>query len=315
MADNKSINIIIPIFNEEGSLEHLFSEVKKSLNNASVNWYVTFVDDGSKDDSLKVAHKLSKKHAGKIKTLSLSRNFGKEIALTAGLHSNQADAVVMMDADLQHPPKYIPKFIELWEKGAQVVVGVRTKEAKDSKVKEVSSSVFYKVMNSVSEIRLKPKSTDFRLLDKAVVDAFNTMEENNRITRGMIDWLGFERKYVEFAAEERLTGQASYSFRKLLKLATDSFVSMSLFPLRVSIYLGFVTTLFFGILGIIILISKYLLDNRFDFSGPAALATVIAFLVGIILINIGFVGMYIANIHQQVKGRPLYVINKRNSIE
>ena len=308
-----TLNIIVPCYNEDESLRLLMPALKKAMKGAEVTWSVILVDDGSQQDGVLAAQAVAKAHKN-VSLIALARNFGKEIALSAGLHSSQADAVIMMDADLQHPPRYIPEFIEAWRGGQQVIVGVRRTEGKESTFKHLMSKLFYAIINRISETRLMPKATDFRLLDREVVEAFNAMSENNRITRGMIDWLGYQRSYVYFDADERQAGAASYSVRKLFKLAADTLVSMSLFPLRFTIYLGVIITLFAGSLGLFIGVSKYLLDDKFGFTGPAALGTLTLFLVGIVLTNIGFLGLYVANIHQQVKGRPLYAINKRNSI-
>ena len=303
----------MPVYNEQDSLALLYMALHKSFRHApSVDWHVTFVDDHSIDSSLQVMQGLASENE-RVQVIALSKNFGKEIALTAGLHASTSDAVVMMDADLQHPPRYLPDFIKLWQEGAQVVVGVRREEGTNSILKRFTSRLFYFVINQVSDVKLVPRSTDYRLLDKEVVEAFKAMREGNRITRGMIDWLGFERTYVEFDADERQHGKATYSLRKLIKLATDSFVSMTRLPLKVATYLGSIITVLFGLLGLFMFFNEFIIRSGVVFSGPASLAVLILFLVGIILINIGFVGLYIANINEQVKGRPLYVVNERNS--
>ncbi len=312
MSQHPKINIVIPVYNEQDSLSTLYAAIAEAMRDVPVRWYVTFVNDGSSDNSLSVLHDIRRQY-NHVRIVSLARNFGKEIALSAGLDSNTADAVIMMDSDLQHPPGYIAEFVRLWRAGSQVVVGVRTEEGTDSLIKIYGSRMFYSLINKVSDVKIVPRATDFRLLDAEVVDAFKGMPEHNRITRGMIDWLGYDRTYVPFAAAERHAGEATYTLGKLFKLAFDSFVSMTLLPLRVSIYVGFALIVVFGPLGLFMFVSKYFLGDRYDFSGPATLAVLIILLVAIILINIGFVGMYIAAIRDQVRGRPLYVVNKKYS--
>lgn len=307
------LNIIVPVYNEQDSLVSLYMALHKALRKADkLDWHVTFVDDHSTDSSLRIMQRLARENQ-RVQVIALSKNFGKEIALTAGLHASTSEAVVMMDADLQHPPRYLPKFISLWRSGAQVVVGVRQTNGTTNLFKRLTSKVFYALLNQVSDVKLLPQSTDYRLLDQEVVEAFKAMREGNRITRGMIDWLGFDRAYVSFDADERVNGKATYSLPKLLKLASDSFISMTRLPLKVATYLGSLITVLFGGLGLFMFFNEFIIDDGIVFSGPASLAVLILFLVGIILINIGFVGLYIANINEQVKGRPLYVVNERNS--
>ena len=307
------LDIIIPAYNEVESLPHIMPALTKALEGADVDWSVILVDDGSNPASVAAAQTLADTEK-QVSLIALSRNFGKEIALSAGLQATDADAVVMMDADLQHPPRYLPQFIDAWQKDDhQVVIGVRKADGKDSWLKSLSSRLFYRFINRISDTHLIPKATDYRLVTREVIDAFNAMPEKNRITRGMIDWLGFDRTVVYFDADQRLAGTASYSLRKLGQLASDSIVSMSLFPLKITFYLGMAITLFFGVLGVFVGVFKYVLDDLFGFTGPATLAILILFLVGIILTNIAFLGLYVANIHQQVKDRPLFVINKRDS--
>jgi len=306
----KLISIIIPIYNEEKNIPFLYQKLTWVLTSLQkYDFELIFINDGSQDKSLLELEKITQKDQ-RARILDFSRNFGKEIATTAGIHSCHGDACLMIDADLQHPIEKIPEFIGKWEKGAEVVIGVREKNNGEGLVKKFGSLVFYKIINMISETEIVSKATDFRLLDRMVIDAFNKLTEKNRMTRALIDWLGFRRDYVYFTANARINGKASYSFWKLLRLAFNSFISFSLFPLRLAGYLGIIITILSGMLGIFIIITRYFIKDVY-FSGTAILAVIILFLIGIVLICLGLIALYIANIHAEVNNRPLYVIRKR----
>lgn len=310
----KSIFIVAPAYNEEKNILLFYAELEKvflSLEKAYA-FEILFVNDGSNDGTLDEIEKLAQKDL-RVKYLDFSRNFGKEIATTAGLNNCKADACILIDTDLQHPVALIPEFIEKWEQGAEVVVGIRKKSKSDSIFKKMGSALFYKVINRISEVEIVPNATDFRLLDGKVVEEFNKFSEINRMTRALIDWLGFRRAYIHFEANQRINGTASYSFWKLFALAMHSFVSLSLMPLKLAGFLGAIITIVAGISGFYILLGKYFLHMPFasTFSDSENLAILILFLVGIMLISIGFISFYVANIHTEVIRRPMYVTRKR----
>lgn len=311
----KSISIIIPAYNEEKNIPLVYDELQKVLKNLQNKYVfdVLFVNDGSSDGTIGEIEKLAAED-DHVKYIDFSRNFGKEIATTAALNSCQGDACIMLDADLQHPVELIPKFIKRWENGFDVIVGIRNKNKSTGIMKKIGSAIFYKIINRIAEVQVTPNATDFRLLDRVVIDEFNRFVETNRMTRALIDWLGFKRDYIYFDANERINGDASYSFWKLFKLALNSFISLSLFPLKLAGNLGFAITLVSGIAGFYILLGKYFFHWNFasTFSDSENLAILILFLVGIILISIGLMALYIANIHSEVIKRPMYVIRKKN---
>jgi dolichol-phosphate mannosyltransferase len=252
----------------------------------------------------------------KVKLLSLSRNFGKEIAMAAGIAQAQGQAVMTIDGDGQHPPNRIPDFVRAWQDGAQVVVGVRTEHQHEGLMKKYGSRLFYILFNSLSGVRMVPGSSDFRLIDRAVQQEFVKLHEPQTITRGLIDWLGFKRTYITFAAEKRAAGTATYKLRKLIRLAVNSFVSLSPTPLYVFGYLGlFITSVSF-VLGLSVLIEQLLLGDPlgWDFTGTAMLSILVLFLVGLVLVSQGVLALYVSYIHTQAKGRPVYVINRRESL-
>jgi dolichol-phosphate mannosyltransferase len=311
----KTISIIIPAYNEEKNIRPIYDALQKVFKSVSGQYLfeLVFINDGSLDNTIGELEKLSAIDE-RVKYLDFSRNFGKEVATTAGINTCQGDACIMIDSDLQHPVELIPDFIAQWEKGFDVVVGIRNKNKSDSFFKIIGSGIFYKIINEIAEIEIIPNATDFRLLDRIVIEEFKKFKEKERMTRALIDWLGFRRTYIYFNANDRLHGTASYSFWKLFKLALNSFISLSLFPLKLAGYLGTTITLFSGLAGAYILIGKYFLHTQFasTFSDSENLAIMIVFLVGIILMSLGLMALYIANIHGEVISRPLYVVRKKH---
>jgi len=314
----KLISIIIPAYNEEKNIPLIYGELLKIFDGLKekYDYEVIFVDDGSQDESPEILENLTEQN-NKVKYIQFSRNFGKEAALSAGLDAANGDAVLIIDADLQHPVELIPSFIEKWRRGAEVVVGVRNKNKREGLVKKFGSFLFYKIMNAIGETKITPRATDYRLLDKKVVLAFRRFTEHDRMTRGLIAWLGFKRDYIYFDANERINGKARYNKAKLMKLALSSMVAHSLFPLKLAGYLGIIITFLFGTAGFLLLVGKYIFNNPFarSFSGPAQLAILIIFLIGLVLSCLGLVALYIANIRNEVTNRPLYVIKKKKNIK
>jgi len=309
MNENKLISIIAPIYNEEKNIVALYERLDDVVKNLDYQFEFIFVNDGSVDKSIRELKKLEAVDE-RVKIIDFSRNFGKEIATTAGINNCQGDACIMIDADLQHPVEVIKEFLEKWENGAEVAIGVRQENKGEGFVKKVGSFFFYKIINCISDTRIVPNATDFRLIDRVVIDEFNKMTERNRMTRALIDWMGFRRVYINFKANERLHGIASYSYLKLFRLAFNSMISLSLFPLKLAGYLGIIITFLSGVLGIFIFITRYI-TNTLDYSGSAILAVIILFLIGIVLVCLGLIALYIANIHAEVVNRPLYVIRKK----
>lgn len=308
------ISVVIPCHNEKGNLPHVYQALVNVFAPLSSRYYAEFlfIDDGSEDGTAAEIEKLAKDDS-RVKLISFSRNFGKEIAMTAGIRYARGAAVMILDADLQHPPRLIPLFLEKWQNGAEVVIGVRKKNKKYPLVKRWGSALYYKLMRSVSSTITIPRETDFRLMDRVVVDAFNTFTEHQRNTRALIDWLGFKREYVEFDMDERTNGKASYSLGKLFHLAIYSLVSHSLFPLRIAGYLGVFITFCSGVLGITVFFERYVFHDVWGWaiSGSAQLAIITVFLMGIVLVCLGLIALYIENIQNETTNRPMYVIKKK----
>ena len=305
----KTISIIVPVFNEEKNIPLINEEILKVFSSLPYEYEIIFVNDGSKDFS-QLAIEILTKSDKRIKSIEFSRNFGKEVATSAGLQYSTGDAAIMVDADLQHPVSLIPQFIQRWEKGADVVIGLRTKNNGQSLVKSFCSFLYYKIINAISDTPIESGATDFRLIDRKVINEFNRFTEHERITRGLIDWLGFKREFIEFEANERINGVASYSFLKLIKLAISSSVSHSMFPLKIAGFLGMYIVAFSGLGGLIIFIERYLLEDilNWNISPVVQLAVLMIFFIGIVLSCLGLIAMYIGNIHHEVSGRPLYSV-------
>ena len=319
---SKTISVVIPVFNEEENIPLVLGELSivmdKLAHNRGYKYEIIFVDDGSTDGTLNVIKKFAVQSAGRtlngaqISFIEFSRNFGKEMATTAGLNYAKGDCAVIIDADLQHPVEMIPAFIAEWEKGFEVVVGVRRACMSDGWIKVFGSKLFYKIMARISHTDIIPNSTDFCLVDRKVINVFNQCTERTRITRGLIAWLGFKKSTVEFDAKERAKGKASYNHIKLFKLALSSFVSMSLFPLKVAGYLGILITVISGLLGVFVFADKFIFGNNFGFTWLAGMTVMVLFLNGIILSCLGLIALYVGSISGEVSNRPMYVVRESN---
>ena len=313
---SKKISVVVPIYNEEKGIkkfldERLFvalSEVK------DYKFEVILVNDGSKDKTLESLQDYAKTNKD-IKVVSLVRNFGKEMALSAGLAYAEGDAVLTIDSDGQQPPERIKDFIKAWEKGAEIVVGVRDRYTKHGLIPKLGSKLFYWLLKLMGNKTTVPGSTDFRLMDRVVVDEFNTLTEHNRITRGLVDWMGYEKVDIYYTYGARMTGRPSYNFKKLWNLAIDSFVSMSTTPLVIFGYIGTFITIGSFILGVFCIINQYILGDPLGlyWNGAVQMAIFITFLVGLVLISQSITALYISHIHAETQNRPLFIVSKKQS--
>jgi dolichol-phosphate mannosyltransferase len=304
------------MYNEEEVLNNFHDLLLRQVKKASGDSFeIIYVNDGSKDSTLSILSTIAAKDK-KIKVVNLSRNFGKEIATTAGISVATGDATIIMDGDGQHPPALIAEFINRWRRGAQVVVGVRNSNQAEGIVKKWGSKLFYKLFNSTSGSEIVPRSTDFRLIDRSVRTEFLRFTERQRITRGLIDWLGFKRDYIYFDAPARMAGEASYKTRQLIKLAMNSFVSLSLAPLFFFGWIGIAITSLSLLSGIFILVEQFALDDplNLNFTGSALLGILISFLIGLVLTSQGIIAVYLSHVHGQSQERPLFVIDSAHSI-
>lgn len=304
------ISFVIPAYNESVNLPKLQAALTSTAEAAGYHYEIIYCDDGSTDNTAELVKGWHQADS-RVRRVRLSRNFGKESALAAGIATARGQATIMLDSDGQHPVSAIPEFIAAWKDGAQVVIGISADRQWQGAFKRIGSSIFHRLFNRFSDQPLTPDSTDFRLIDNEVQQAFLGLKENNRITRGLIDWLGFKRSYVSFTTNARTHGTATYSRRKLIGLAANSFVSLTTTPMYLFGYLGiFITTASF-VLGLAIIIEQLLLEDplNWNFTGTAMLGVLIVFLVGIVLLSQGILSLYISHIHTQSKQRPLYVID------
>lgn len=296
------LSIVIPSYNEEDNIALLFNQIKAVMG--TMDYECIFVDDGSTDHTFDEIRKLATID-NHISGISFSRNFGHQTALTAGLQASKGDLVVMMDADGQHPPELITKLLEEYEKGFDIVNTQRLDTADAGMGKKLSSKWYYKILNMLSDVRIEPASSDFRLMTRRAVDAFLQFEEKERFTRGLISWMGFNQALVPYVAPERMTGQSKYTLGKMLRFAFVGITSFSSKPLKFSIYAG-VLSLIFGFVYSIYIVIIYALGDTI--TGWASMMLVILFLGGIQLLSLGIIGEYLASIFNESKKRPLYFI-------
>ncbi len=301
------LSFVIPIFNEEGNIKKLYEELVRVLERGLI-WEIIFVDDGSSDRSWDTISEIYK-HDKRVRGLRLSRNFGHQYAIFAGLSAAQGSAVITMDADLQHPPSLIPKLLQEWHLGSKIVHTVRKDNENVSWGKKVTSKLFYKIFSILSGVDLSAGMADYRLLDRQVVNELVRFKEGALFLRGLVEWLGYKSSKVEFNCGDRFSGESKYSVRKMFKFAWTGITSFSLVPLRVGILLGLFTSLFaFFRLGQALYV-KFVTGDVVP--GWTSTTVVITFLFGVLFILIGIVGEYIGRILMQVQDRPRFIISER----
>jgi glycosyltransferase involved in cell wall biosynthesis len=301
------LSVVVPVFNEARNLRPLLDALRPVLDAATSGWEVIFVDDGSADDSLAVIRDLNSSDA-RLRAVSFSRNFGKEIAIAAGLDHARGQAVAIMDADLQHPPSVLPRFLEKWREGYGMVYGVRSDRDGEGHLKRNFARAFYKLFERFGETRLPEGAGDFRLMDRKAVDALCAMGERARFSKGLYAWVGFRSIGIEFQVADRLHGTTKFNFRKLFGFAFDGISSFSTVPLKIATYFGVMIAVFATALAMF-----YALRTLFfgtDLPGFPTLVVSIMFFSGIQLISLGMIGEYVGRIFAEVKRRPLYLIGE-----
>lgn len=305
MTKIMKISIIVPLMNEEETLPVLYEQLENTLSTLEgYSYEILFVDDGSSDASYKLIEEFGKKDV-RVRGLSLSRNFGHQVALMAGIKYAKGDILITMDGDLQHPPAIIPKLIAEFEKGFEIVNTIRITTEDASLLKNLTSSLFYKLINRLTDIHITPAAADFRLISRKVANAFLEIEEKERFTRGLISWMGFKQSSVEFNAPARFAGKSKYNLRKMIRFARTGITSFSPKPLKISFALGMV----FSLLGLIyaaIAIFENFKGNTV--SGWTSILVSVLVMGGIQLLCIGILGEYIATIFTESKKRPLFFI-------
>jgi len=303
---NFLLSIVIPVFNEKDNIQPLLKRLLPIISH--FQYELIFVDDGSIDPTPKLIKEEAKTNQ-KIKLISFQRNFGHQMALTAGYQKAQGNCVITLDSDLQDPPEIIKDMILKWQQGAKIVYAQRKKREVDSFLKKTTAQIFYKFINFLSDTRIPDDVGDFRLLDRTVVDFINNLHEQSRFLRGLVAWGGFPAQYVFFDREKRHSGETHYPFSKMLNFALEGIVSFSTKPLRLASYLGFLTG-FIGFLGIVYAIIGKLFFTGYLVSGWTAIFVGIMFLGGVQLITIGIIGEYIGKIYQEVQRKPPFLIKE-----
>jgi dolichol-phosphate mannosyltransferase len=307
VVDRPDYSIVIPVFNEQDTLPELGRRVGELLDRLDGPGEVVLVDDGSADASWRLIDELSARDP-RFKGIQLSRNFGHQMAITAGMDFAAGNAVIVMDADLQDPPEVVVEMASRWRDGFDVVYAVREERAGESRFKELTAAAFYRVFRRMTDIDIPVDVGDFRLVDRGALEAFRVMRENNRYVRGMFSWIGFRQTGVHYRRAERFAGQTKYPLRKMLKFAMDGIVSFSNAPLRLALQLGFIVSAASMLYGVAAFVAK--LAGLYNVSGLASLVVLTSFLGGIQLIVLGVMGEYIARIHDEVKDRPLYIVRE-----
>ncbi len=304
----KHVVLVVPLYNEEGNIACLIEAIYIAFSNLPYTYQIILVDDGSKDSSLQVVRAMAF-NDDKIKFISFSRNFGHQAALKAGLDSANGDCVISLDADMQHPPSLIPEMLSKWEEGFDVVYTVRKQGANLSVFKKRSSSIFYKILNWLSEVDLEVGTPDFRLVSRNVLHVLQGLNEYDLFFRGLVKWVGFKQTAIEYVQEERFSGKSKYTIKKMMRFALQGITSFSIHPLHAAAYIGF----FISLLSMLYLpyaFYSYYFGRAIN--GWTSIIVTIAFFGGLQLMILGIIGIYLGKLFMQSKGRPLYVVEETN---
>lgn len=299
-------SIVVPVYNEHETLAALYERLTFLLERLDGTGEVILVDDGSRDDSFARMMEISGRDS-RFKVLQLSRNFGHQAAITAGLDFAAGNAVIVMDADLQDPPEVILAMAERWREGFEVVYAVRTERRGENRFKRFTAAAFYRLIRKLSNVEIPADVGDFRLVDRKALDAYKTMRENDRFVRGMFSWVGFKQIGVPYDRSERFAGETKYPLRKMVTFAVDGILSFSNAPLRLVLALGFAVSLASFLYGFASILLKAV--DAYTVPGWASLVAVVSFLGGVQLIVLGVIGEYIGRIYEETKRRPLYIVN------
>ena len=301
-------SFIIPIYNEEETISELYARISAVMNQMDCPVELILVNDGSQDQSLRMIRALHQQDS-RICYLNLGRNFGHQIAVTAGLNFARGEAVVILDADLQDPPELIPEMVEMWRQGYQVVYAQRLKRHRESWFKRLTAYAFYRILQKLSDVNIPTDTGDFCLLDRQVVDILNAMPERNRYIRGLRSWTGFNQTAIRFERAPRFAGEVKYTFRKSLALAINSILAFSKMPLRLATYLGLLSAIL-ALIMICLVFYWRLLGSSPQLVGYSIITIALFFLGAVQLICLGILGEYIGRIYEEVKARPLYTLKE-----
>ena len=309
----KKISIIIPAYNEELVIQECYKRFTNVFANLEkYDHEIIFINDGSKDNTFELLKQIAEKDP-KVKIISFSRNFGHQAAVTAGLKEVTGDVIVIIDADLQDPPELIPDMLKLWEEGNQVIYGKRKTRKGESAFKLLTAKMFYKTLNSLSDIDIPKDTGDFRLVDREVVDTVNNLPEHNKFLRGLFSWVGYKQIPYEYERQERFAGSTKYPLKKMLKLASDGIISFSSKPLKIVGTLGIISIVISFLVLVYSLISYIFKLNELS-AGWTSIMVAITFFAGVQLLSIWIMSEYIGRIYDEAKGRPQYIIEEKINI-
>lgn len=308
----KLISVIVPCYNEEDVIDLTYKVLKETLPGDKYEWEFIFVDDGSKDKTAERLKYISSCDSS-VKIIIFSRNFGHQYAVTAGINASNGDAVVLIDADLQDPPAVIIDMLDKWEKGYDVIYGVRMERDGESYFKKITAKLFYRVINKLSDTNIPLDTGDFRIMDRKVVDVLKSMPEKDRFIRGMVSWVGFNQIPIYYARETRKAGVSKYPLFKMIRFALDGILSFSTLPLKASSYLGFITSLVSAASIIYALFLRLFTTNWV--TGWTLLFIGVSFFCGILLICVGILGEYLGRIYGEIKKRPLFIIKETQGFQ
>ena len=313
LAKQKPVySVVAPVFNEIGCVEEFYTRISGVMGSLKAAWELVLVDDGSTDGSTEIIRSLAEKDPH-VRPVIFARNFGHQIAVTAGLDYARGDAVVVIDADLQDPPEVILDLIAKWKEGFEVVYAVRRKREGESWFKLFTASAFYRVIYRITDVKIPLDTGDFRLMDRKVVNVMGQMRERHRFLRGMAAWVGYRQVGVEYDRKERFAGSTKYPLSKMLKLALNAITSFSYFPLQMATYLGFICAALSIVAIPVVIVLR--LSHGAALLGQATTLIMVLFLGGVQLITLGILGEYIGRIYDEVKGRPLYIVSEAPDLE
>ncbi len=300
-------SVIVPVYNEEEVIDECYTQLTRVLSETGGEYEIIFVNDGSRDATAEIVASLCRSDS-RIKLVSFSRNFGQQAAITAGIDYVSGNAAVVIDCDLQDPPAVIHDMIKLWKDGYDVVYGKRISRDGEGSFKKLTSKIFYRVMKALTNVEIPVDTGEFRLMDRKVVEAVRKLREKNRFMRGIMSWVGFRQTAVQFEREKRFAGETKFPFRKMVKLALDGITSFSYIPLKLATAIGFLISII-SFVYILVVIYQRLFTNT-TVAGWASTVAIILFSQGIILMILGLMGEYIGRIYDELKNRPIYVVDE-----
>ncbi|MFE4713663.1 MULTISPECIES: glycosyltransferase family 2 protein [unclassified Paenibacillus] len=300
-------SVVVPMYNEEEVISHTYDRLKQVMDRCGDSYELIFVNDGSRDRTVEIMQEISNRDE-RVKLVDFSRNFGHQIAITAGMDYSSGDAVVVIDADLQDPPEVILQMIEKWKEGYEVVYGKRLKRHGETLFKKVTAKLFYRLLSSMTSVEIPTDTGDFRLIDRKVCDVLRGLKEKNRYVRGLVSWVGFRQTMVEYVREERFAGETKYPLKKMIRFALDGITSFSHKPLKIASYVGFFISFFSFLYLFFVLFQKVF--TSWTVPGWTSIVGVNLLFNGIVLMLLGVIGEYIGRIYDESKDRPLYIVRE-----